>query len=124
MTPRQCREWRGFALLVCDGQVYIMLDINIFTFCTQVLSFSAIIAPIKCSVFPLSGNVAFEPFVKQLCMFSLPSTTVIRARIMCPIALFCYNLPARSLLAAGLSTKVDDSSAALGRRYARTGKCL
>eukprot|EP00455_Lapot_gusevi_P004261 TRINITY_DN1176_c0_g1_i1.p1 TRINITY_DN1176_c0_g1~~TRINITY_DN1176_c0_g1_i1.p1 ORF type:complete len:683 (-),score=282.08 TRINITY_DN1176_c0_g1_i1:70-2118(-) len=59
----------------------------------KVLSFPALVAPIKCSVLPLSGNDVFTPFVRQL-----------------------Y----RGLLDAGLSTKVDDSSAALGRRYART----
>lgn len=31
------------------------------------LSLPAIIAPLKCSVLPLSGNAEFEPFVKQLC---------------------------------------------------------
>lgn len=31
------------------------------------LSLPAVIAPLKCSVLPLSGNVEFEPFVKKLC---------------------------------------------------------
>lgn len=27
----------------------------------------AVIAPIKCSVLPLSNNVEFQPFIKQIC---------------------------------------------------------
>lgn len=31
------------------------------------LTLPAIVAPIKCSVLPLSGNTEFHPFVKKLC---------------------------------------------------------
>lgn len=31
------------------------------------LSLPAIIAPLKCSVLPLSNNTEFDPFIKQLC---------------------------------------------------------
>lgn len=34
------------------------------------LSLPPIVAPLKCSVLPLSGNNEFVPFVKQLCMYS------------------------------------------------------
>lgn len=53
----------------------------------------SIVAPIKCSVLPLSGNVEFVPFVKKL---------------------------SRDLTTADVSHKVDDSSGSIGRRYART----
>lgn len=33
------------------------------------LSLPAMVAPLKCSVLPLSGNVEFAPFIKQICMF-------------------------------------------------------
>lgn len=34
-------------------------------------SLPATVAPLKCSVLPLSANTEFQPFVKQLCMFNL-----------------------------------------------------
>jgi len=52
-----------------------------------------LIAPVKCSVLPLSSNTDFEPFVKQL---------------------------SRELTLAGVSSKVDSSSGSIGKRYART----
>ncbi|BFZ59366.1 Glycine--tRNA ligase 1, mitochondrial [Saitoella coloradoensis] len=57
-----------------------------------VLSFPPIIAPTKCLLVPLSGNDVFKPIVKEL---------------------------GYKLRKAGISNKVDDSSAAIGRRYAR-----
>ncbi|XP_055376487.1 glycine--tRNA ligase [Condylostylus longicornis] len=57
------------------------------------LTLPAIIAPIKCSILPLSNNPEFNPFVKEL------STILSRLQI---------------------SYKVDDSSGSIGRRYART----
>ena len=50
-------------------------------------------APLKASVLPLSGNPEFVPLVKQL---------------------------SKSLTEAEVSHKVDDSSGAIGKRYART----
>lgn len=58
-----------------------------------ILSLPPIIAPIKTSVFPLLGDDRFTPFVSQV----------------------------SSLLTnAGISHKVDDTGAAIGKRYART----
>lgn len=37
-------------------------------------SLPAFIAPLKCSVLPLSGNADFAPFVKKICMFNLSKT--------------------------------------------------
>merc|ERR1711862_307644 len=51
------------------------------------------IAPLKASVLPLSGNPEFTPLVKQL---------------------------SKALTEAEVSHKVDDSSGAIGKRYART----
>ncbi|CAG0893172.1 unnamed protein product [Cyprideis torosa] len=51
------------------------------------------IAPVKCSVLPLSGNDEFVPYIKQI---------------------------RDSLRYAGVSHRVDDSSGSIGRRYART----
>ncbi|CAM6000212.1 unnamed protein product, partial [Sphagnum balticum] len=57
------------------------------------LSLPAIIAPYKCSVLPLSTNDEFKPLTKKI---------------------------SQMLTAAGISHKIDDSSGAIGRRYART----
>lgn len=56
-------------------------------------SLPPLIAPLKCSVLPLSNNTDFQPFIKQL---------------------------SAELTAADVSHKVDDSSGSIGRRYART----
>ncbi|XP_071875134.1 glycine--tRNA ligase [Bombus fervidus] len=56
-------------------------------------SLPPIVAPLKCSVLPLSSNNEFVPFVKQL---------------------------SRNLTKVDVSHKIDDSSGSIGRRYART----
>ncbi|XP_047540671.1 glycine--tRNA ligase [Vanessa atalanta] len=56
-------------------------------------SLPATVAPMKCAVLPLSGNVEFQPFVKEL---------------------------SQELTYVDVSHKVDDSSGSIGRRYART----
>lgn len=53
----------------------------------------AFVAPLKCSVLPLSGNAEFTPIVKQI-------STALRRN--------------------DISHKIDDSSGSIGRRYART----
>eukprot|EP00697_Spironema_sp_BW2_P009709 gnl/Spiro4/24692_TR12256_c0_g1_i1.p1 gnl/Spiro4/24692_TR12256_c0_g1~~gnl/Spiro4/24692_TR12256_c0_g1_i1.p1 ORF type:complete len:645 (+),score=172.34 gnl/Spiro4/24692_TR12256_c0_g1_i1:74-2008(+) len=58
-----------------------------------VLAFNPAVAPVKCSVLPLSSNDSLLPFVSQL---------------------------SSALTSNGLSCKVDDSGAPIGRRYART----
>lgn len=57
------------------------------------ISLPPVVAPLKCSVLPLSGNTEFQPFVKQL---------------------------SAELTKLDVSHKVDDSSGSIGRRYART----
>lgn len=57
------------------------------------LALPAPVAPISCSVLPLSNNEQFEPFVKRI---------------------------ADGLKRAGISSKVDQSAGTIGRRYART----
>ncbi|XP_015598508.1 glycine--tRNA ligase [Cephus cinctus] len=57
------------------------------------LSLPSVVAPLKCSVLPLSGNTEFIPFVKKL---------------------------SQDLTRVDVSHKVDDSSGSIGRRYART----
>merc|ERR1712004_654391 len=56
-------------------------------------SLPATIAPVKASVLPLSGNPEFVPIVKMI---------------------------SKALTEAEISHKVDDSSGAIGKRYART----
>ncbi|XP_076248468.1 glycine--tRNA ligase [Calliopsis andreniformis] len=56
-------------------------------------SLPPVVAPLKCSVLPLSNNEEFVPFVKQL---------------------------SQNLTKVDVSHKVDDSSGSIGRRYART----
>lgn len=58
----------------------------------QVLSFPPIIAPTKVLVVPLSTNAAFKPFITKL---------------------------SRTLRQLGISSKVDASSATIGKRYSR-----
>ncbi|ORZ17136.1 glycyl-tRNA synthetase [Absidia repens] len=58
----------------------------------NVLSFPTVVAPFKCCLLPLSGNVCFDPFVKK------------------------YS---RQLRQNGISTRTDDSKTSIGRRYAR-----
>nr|CAH7749236.1 unnamed protein product [Callosobruchus chinensis] len=57
------------------------------------LSLPAAVAPLKCSVLPLSSNVEFIPFIKRI---------------------------SSELTRVDVSHKVDDSSGSIGRRYART----
>ena len=52
-----------------------------------------VLAPYKCSILPLSGNIEFKQFVTKL---------------------------SRQLTECDVSHKVDDSSGSIGRRYART----
>uniref|UniRef100_A0A1B0GLL4 Glycine--tRNA ligase n=1 Tax=Lutzomyia longipalpis TaxID=7200 RepID=A0A1B0GLL4_LUTLO len=56
-------------------------------------SLPAVVAPLKCSILPLSNNPDFVPFVKRI---------------------------SSELTGADVSHKVDDSSGSIGRRYART----
>jgi len=56
-------------------------------------SLPPLVAPLKCSILPLSGNAEFVPFVQQL-------SDLLREH--------------------DVSLKVDDSSGSIGRRYART----
>lgn len=56
-------------------------------------SLPATVAPMKCAVLPLSGNIEFQPFVREL---------------------------SQELTLVDVSHKVDDSSGSIGRRYART----
>ncbi|KAF7725622.1 Glycine--tRNA ligase 1, mitochondrial [Apophysomyces ossiformis] len=58
----------------------------------NVLSFPVSVAPFKCCLLPLSGNAAFEPFVKKF---------------------------SRELRKNGISTRTDDSKTSIGRRYSR-----
>jgi len=58
----------------------------------QVLSFPPAVAPTKVLLVPLSNHESFDPLVKKL------STTLRRE---------------------GISSRVDDSSASIGKRYAR-----
>ncbi|KAF7456549.1 glycyl-tRNA synthetase [Cryptosporidium felis] len=57
------------------------------------LSLPAVVAPVKCSILPISSNLAFEGLVGIL---------------------------HKSFIGLGISCKVDTSSASIGRRYART----
>ncbi|KAL3281508.1 hypothetical protein HHI36_004715 [Cryptolaemus montrouzieri] len=57
------------------------------------LSLPALVAPLKCSVLPLSRNDEFQPFIKTI---------------------------SSSFMKVDVSHKVDDSSGSIGRRYART----
>jgi glycyl-tRNA synthetase len=58
-----------------------------------VLALKPIIAPVKCSVFPLTADPAYTPLVSKI---------------------------ARSLTDLSISNKVDESGASIGKRYART----
>ncbi|XP_075211804.1 glycine--tRNA ligase [Lycorma delicatula] len=55
-------------------------------------SLPTVVAPLKCCIFPLSGNAEFQPFVKKLSI---------------------------ALTQVDVSHKVDDSAGSIGRRYTR-----
>lgn len=57
------------------------------------LALPPVVAPLKCSVLPLSKNKEFDPFVKKL---------------------------STALNEMDISHKIDDSGGSIGRRYART----
>jgi len=57
------------------------------------LALPPVVAPLKCSLLPLSSNTEFQPFIKQL---------------------------SQELTRLDVSHKVDDSTGSIGRRYART----
>ncbi|KAK9888649.1 hypothetical protein WA026_000877 [Henosepilachna vigintioctopunctata] len=57
------------------------------------MSLPAIVAPIKCSILPLSRNIEFQSFIKIL---------------------------SSAFTKSDVSHKIDDSSGSIGRRYART----
>ena len=57
-----------------------------------VFKFPPVIAPTKCALFPLQVKKDFDPMLERI---------------------------SRSLVAAGVSNKVDDSGASIGKRYAR-----
>lgn len=82
------------------------------------LSLPPVVAPLKCSVLPLSGNEEFVPFVKQLCKCvrceKYMETQTVR------VILICHLFTAQHLTKVDVSHKVDDSSGSIGRRYART----
>lgn len=59
----------------------------------NVFRFPPLVAPIKCTVFPLVQNQQYEDVAKQI---------------------------ARSLIAAGISYKIDMTGTSIGKRYART----
>jgi glycyl-tRNA synthetase len=65
---------------------------QIFTNTIQVLSFPPTVAPTKVLLVPLSSNESFKPLIKYM------------------------SLKLRSL---GISSRVDDSSASIGKRYSR-----
>lgn len=71
-----------------------------------------VIAPYKCSVLPLSNNAEFQPFIRELCEYIL--------LILHQFKHFLFPPAAKSLTREGVSHKVDTSSTAIGRRYART----
>eukprot|EP00894_Picocystis_sp_ML_P000554 jgi/Pico_ML_1/51071/g181.t1 len=58
-----------------------------------VLRFSPVVAPIKCTIFPLMQDSKFDAFLEPVC---------------------------RALTDAGLSNKVDTTGVSIGKRYART----
>ncbi|XP_065218735.1 glycine--tRNA ligase isoform X2 [Planococcus citri] len=78
----------------------IMYSLFEHNFCTRegdenrtYFSLPPVIAPLKCSVLPLSNKKEFSPFVEQL---------------------------SKELLRKGIALKVDDSAGSIGKRYTRT----
>ena len=68
------------------------------------------VAPIKCSLLPLISHEKYDDVVLRLSIFFF--------LYWCIIYLI-FNLE-KGLTKVGISTKVDDSGHAIGRRYART----
>lgn len=59
---------------------------------SQVLSFSPLVAPTKVLLVPLSANAEFKPVIQKL---------------------------SQKLRSIGISSRIDDSSASIGKRYSR-----
>lgn len=62
------------------------------TNCHKVLSFSPLVAPTKVLLVPLSANAEFNPIIQKL---------------------------SQRLRSIGISSRIDDSSASIGKRYSR-----
>lgn len=77
----------------------------------QVLSLPALIAPVKVLVVPISSTEQLRPMVREVCR--LPSVHF----ALKLLADFCDA--ALKLRKAGISSRVDDSGASIGRRYSR-----
>jgi glycyl-tRNA synthetase (class II) len=65
----------------------------------QVLALKPIIAPVKCSVFPLTNDTAYTPFVTKIGNYNTAN-----------------SMKARSLTSLGIANKVDESGATIGKR--------
>lgn len=77
------------------------------------ISLPPVVAPIKCSVLPLSNNAELAPFIQQICKLRMCGWGV--------DLLFCFvSFSASALTQNEVSHKVDSSSGSIGRRYART----
>jgi glycyl-tRNA synthetase len=85
-------EARGVSRLRPNTRIPDLLLTTNFNFFFQVLSFPPLVAPTKVLLVPLSSNPSFKPAIKKL---------------------------SQRLRAAGVSSRVDDSSASIGKRYSR-----
>jgi glycyl-tRNA synthetase len=67
--------------------------------CRRVLSFPPALAPVKCLIVPLSGNAQFSPFIRRIGKNRMMLATKLRKK--------------------GVTSRIDDSSSSIGKRYAR-----
>lgn len=79
-----------------------------------VLSLPPSVAPIKVLIVPLSGNADFKPMVREVCEFRARPRSEGTAELKANI-----TFTAQTLRRLGISSRVDDSGASIGKRYAR-----
>ena len=78
------------------------------------LALPPIVAPISCSVLPLSSNNQFQPFIDTIGEPPHPHHPPTHTHT------HTHTNSVKELKVVGVSLKVDDSSGSIGRRYART----
>lgn len=134
-------------LWICVPVVKLWSQFASLILSLQWLALPPEVAPIACSVLPLSNNPEFTPYLEELCEQLYYSANYIPSRcqalhycglaciiitlLQCMGGMDCTTttslllsllvyLVARDLTKHGVSHKVDDGSGSIGRRYART----
>ena len=77
----------------------------------QVLSLPPSVAPIKCLLVPISNNEALKPLLREVCACRQSSKHGVLA--------YSHFTLAKKMRGFGISCRIDDSGASIGKRYSR-----